>query len=183
MCGDNTCIHNTKKCALVSVVMTMGELPNALACHRPNSAQYGLPAPQNSFPDSKWSFYRVTLRTPKTKALSVNPLFRAVPWLRRLIAGLPTRKPGFDPGSVHVGFVVDKVALGQVFPRILRVSPVSFIPPVLHYLEKWKKLIIFLFIFITGLHNKPQGCGASVASDAGPFSPTPPKKVFSTLCS
>jgi hypothetical protein len=33
-----------------------------------------------------------------------------------------------------------------------------------------KKLSIFLFIFITGLHNKPQGCGAPVASAAGPFS-------------
>ena len=42
--------------------------------------------------------------------------------------------PGFDPGSVHVGFVLDKVALGQVFPRVLRFSPVNFIPPVLHYL-------------------------------------------------
>jgi RNA-binding protein YhbY len=39
-----------------------------------------------------------------------------------------------------------------------------------------KKLIIFLFIFITGLHNKPQGCGASVASAAGPFFPPPQKK-------
>ena len=57
-------------------------------------------------------------------------------WLRRLVAGLPPRRPGFDPGSVHVGFVVDKVALGQVFPRVLRFSPVSFIPLVLHYLEK-----------------------------------------------
>jgi hypothetical protein len=26
-----------------------------------------------------------------------------------------------------------------------------------------------LNIFITGLHNKPQGCGASVVSAAGPF--------------
>jgi hypothetical protein len=26
-----------------------------------------------------------------------------------------------------------------------------------------------LIILITGLHNKPQGCGASVASAAGPF--------------
>ena len=34
--------------------------------------------------------------------------------------------------------MVDKVAWGQVFPRVLRFSPVSFIPPVLHYLEKWK---------------------------------------------
>jgi hypothetical protein len=64
-----------------------------------------------------------------------------------------------------VGFVVDKVALGQVFPRVLLFSPVSFIPPVLHYKGKRKKLIIF----ITGLHNKPQGFGASVASAAGPF--------------
>jgi hypothetical protein len=38
--------------------------------------------------------------------------------------------------SVHVGFVVNKVALGQVFPPVLRFSPVNFIPPVLHYLEK-----------------------------------------------
>jgi hypothetical protein len=43
--------------------------------------------------------------------------------------------------------------------------PVNFIPPVLHYLEKRGKLIIFM----TGLHNKPQGCGTSVASAAGPF--------------
>jgi hypothetical protein len=39
---------------------------------------------------------------------------------------------GFDPGSVHVGFVVDKVALGQVFLLVLRSSPVNFIPLVLH---------------------------------------------------
>jgi hypothetical protein len=63
-----------------------------------------------------------------------------------------------------VGFVVDKVALGQVLPRVLLFSPVNLIPPVIHYLEKQKKTI-----FITGLHNKPQGCGASVASAAGPF--------------
>jgi hypothetical protein len=62
----------------------------------------------------------------------------AVPWLRRLVAGLSSRRPGFDPGSVHVGFMVDSVALGHVFPRVLRFSPVSFIPPVLHYLEKRK---------------------------------------------
>jgi hypothetical protein len=68
-------------------------------------------------------------------------------------------------GSVHVGFMVDKLALEQVSLRVLRFSPVSFIPPVLHYKEKRKKLIIS----ITGLHNKPSGCGASVASAAGPF--------------
>ena len=81
-------------------------------------------------------------------------LIRAVPWLRQLVAGLPPRRPVFDPGSANVGFVVDKVALGQVFPRVLRFSPVNFIPPVLHYLEKWKKKLI-IFLFILGLRNKP----------------------------
>jgi hypothetical protein len=58
-----------------------------------------------------------------------------------------------------VGFVVEKVAMGQIFARVLRFSPVNFIPPVLHYKEKRKKLIIF----IRRLHNKPYGCGVSVA--------------------
>jgi hypothetical protein len=40
---------------------------------------------------------------------------RAAPQLKRLVAGFPPRRPGFKPGSSHVGFVVDKVALGQVF--------------------------------------------------------------------
>ena len=39
----------------------------------------------------------------------------------------PTAEAGVDPGSVHVGFVVDKVTLGQVFTRVLRFSPVNFI--------------------------------------------------------
>jgi hypothetical protein len=43
--------------------------------------------------------------------------------------------------------------------------------------RKKKKLIMF----ITGLHNKPQGCGASVASAAGPFTPTPQKKRLRKL--
>jgi hypothetical protein len=47
-----------------------------------------------------------------TPRILCNYAHRAVPWLRRLAAGFPPRRPGFDPGSVHVGFVVDKVALG-----------------------------------------------------------------------
>jgi hypothetical protein len=54
---------------------------------------------------------------------------RAVPWLRSLVAGLSQRRPRFTPGSIYVGFVVDKVALGQVFLRALRFSPVDNIPP------------------------------------------------------
>jgi hypothetical protein len=66
----------------------------------------------------------------------VSNIKLAVPWLRRLVASLSSRRLGFEPGSVHVGFVVDKAALGQVFPRLLRFSHVNFITPILHYLEK-----------------------------------------------
>jgi hypothetical protein len=83
----------------------------------------------------------------------------------QFLAGPSPRRPGFDPGSIHVGIVVDKVALGQVFPRVLRFSPVNLIPPMLHYKEERKHLMIF----ITRLHNKPLGCVASVASAAGLF--------------
>jgi hypothetical protein len=61
------------------------------------------------------------------------PQSRAPIVYRRLAAGLPPWRPGFNHRSVHVGFVVDKVTLGQVFLQVLRFSPVNFIPPVLHY--------------------------------------------------
>ena len=62
-----------------------------------------------------------------------------------------------NPGWVHVEFLVDKVALGQVFPRVLRFSPVIFIPPVLHYTEKRKKL-----------SSSSQGCTISLKVSVGP---------------
>jgi hypothetical protein len=58
--------------------------------------------------------------------------YPAVPWLKRSVAGLSPQKNGFAPGSVHVGFVVDKVALGQVLLRVLRFFPVNITPPLLH---------------------------------------------------
>jgi hypothetical protein len=97
---------------------------------------------------------------------AVRHVKRAVPWLRRLAAGLPLRRPGFDPESVHVGFVVDKVALGQVFSPSSSVFPCQFHSTGAPLLGKGQKIIISSFI---GSHNKPQGCGASVASAAGPF--------------
>jgi hypothetical protein len=72
-------------------------------------------------------------------------------WIKGENPGISKKKKK-NPRSVHVGFVVGKVALGQVFPRVLRFSPVNFIPPMFHYKQKRKRNII-----ITGLHNKPQG--------------------------
>jgi hypothetical protein len=46
-------------------------------------------------------------------------------------SGLSQRRPWFDPSSVHVRIVVDKVALGQGFIRALLLSRVIIIPPTL----------------------------------------------------
>jgi hypothetical protein len=35
----------------------------------------------------------------------------AVPWLRRLVAGLSSQRSGFDPRQINVRHVVDKVTL------------------------------------------------------------------------
>jgi hypothetical protein len=67
-----------------------------------------------------------------------------------------------------VGFVVDKVALGQVFSPSSSVFLCQFHSTGAPLPGKGQKIII-IFIFVIGLHNKPQGCGASVASAAGPF--------------
>jgi hypothetical protein len=52
-----------------------------------------------------------------------------VPRFRLLVTGLSPRRPRFVSGAVHVGFVVDKVALGQVYLRVLLFSLVNNIPP------------------------------------------------------
>jgi hypothetical protein len=82
-----------------------------------------------------------------------------VPWLRRLAAGFPARRSGFDPGSFHVGFVVYKVALGQVFPEYFGLPlSLSF-----HRCSITRKMttktkttiIIIIIIIIIRLHKNP----------------------------
>jgi hypothetical protein len=61
----------------------------------------------------------------------------AVPWLRWLVAGFSPRRPELAPSSVHVGFVVNKVALRQVFLRVIRFYPANIIP-------SWLSVLIYL---------------------------------------
>jgi len=42
-------------------------------------------------------------------------IIRAATWLRWLGASVSPQRLMFDPRSIHVGFVVNKVAVGQVF--------------------------------------------------------------------
>jgi len=54
------------------------------------------------------------------------------PWLRQSVAGLSLQRPGFDHGPLHVEVLVDKVGLIRGLLRVLRFSPVSVIPSMLH---------------------------------------------------
>jgi hypothetical protein len=66
---------------------------------------------------------------------------------------------------------------GTGFPPSSSVFPCQYHSTGAPLLGKGQKIIIIIFIFVTGLHNKPQGCSASVASAAGPF--TTNKRPFS----
>jgi hypothetical protein len=58
-----------------------------------------------------------------------------------------------------VGFVVDKVALGQVYLGVLQFSPVSIIPPWAPHFRKLKKIVLaFIHSLIDshlGTNNRP----------------------------
>ena len=49
-----------------------------------------------------------------------------------VVAILSLQRHGFDPRPVHVGSVVDRVAVGQFSLGLLQFSPVSIIPSMLH---------------------------------------------------
>ena len=53
-------------------------------------------------------------------------------FFRRSVTGLWQRRHEFNPKSVRMGFVVDKVALWEGFFPVLWFSPLSIIPPMLH---------------------------------------------------
>ena len=54
---------------------------------------------------------------------------QTLPWGRRPFAGLSTCMPRFDARSIHLSFMVSKVAEGQFSVTVLPFSPFSIIPP------------------------------------------------------
>jgi hypothetical protein len=61
--------------------------------------------------------YEQRARVPPRQSLaatSKHTSTAAAPELTGLVAGFPLRRPGFEPRSGHMGFVVDRMALGQV---------------------------------------------------------------------
>jgi hypothetical protein len=72
-------------------------------------------------------------------------LFHVVPWLRRLVAGLSPRRPGFAPGSVHVRFAADRVAQRQVFSEFFSFPCHCHSTMILHSHAIWRmsKRLVF----------------------------------------
>jgi len=58
--------------------------------------------------------------------------FKAIRLFNRLFGVLLSRRGGFDPCPVRVGFALNKPSMGQVFIGILRLCPVGVFIPVLH---------------------------------------------------
>jgi hypothetical protein len=85
----------------------------------------------------------------------------------------PTAEARFRSRISPCGICGGQSGTGSGFSRSASVFPCQFHSTSTPLLGKGQKIIII--VFITGLHKKPQGCGASVASAAGPF--TTKKKV------
>jgi hypothetical protein len=87
-------------------------------------------------------------------------LIRAMPWLTQLITvpSLWMRR------LICVGFEVDKVALGQVFLKVLQFSPDSIIPP-------WLSILIYN----QGMKNRP-------ISGHSPVTPSYPINMNNMFC-
>jgi hypothetical protein len=82
----------------------------------------------NMMPFTKRSSSQVNYKI-SLHMLSIDSFGKAMPWLRRLVTSLLPQRPRFVPGSVHVGFVVDKVVPRQVSLRVLQFYSVNITPP------------------------------------------------------
>ena len=55
--------------------------------------------------------------------------------LKRLFANLLLCRQSFNPMAFHVGFVLDKLEVGQALLPVHRLSPIGIIPPELYTLS------------------------------------------------
>jgi hypothetical protein len=89
---------------------------------------------------------------------SITWNYRAVPWLRRLVAGLSTRRFGFSPRSIQWDLWWTKWLWDWFISKFFRFSPVNIIPPWAPHFRKLKKNSSFIHPFThpdPGMDKRP----------------------------
>jgi hypothetical protein len=81
----------------------------------------------------------------------------AVPLLRWLVTWISLRRPGFDLTQVHVRYVVDRVALGEIILLVLPLSESLSLYPY-HYFKFSSVSILWISIVRGFVSSKPMRC-------------------------
>ena len=79
-----------------------------------------------------WSYYAIKIWEGNIFHFLITLYYYILPRLRQLFTGLSTRGDCFNPRLLHVGFVVEKLTLGDIFLRIFRFYLFSIVTPFLH---------------------------------------------------
>ena len=77
----------------------------------------------------------------------LSALNKAVTWLRRLVASLSPRMPGFEATQVNRRYVVDKVALGQDFLKV----------PLFPYIDIISSCTLILYLLLLSERQADEG--------------------------
>jgi hypothetical protein len=78
-----------------------------------------------------------------------------MPWIMGVATGLLSWRNGFDSRAVHIGFVVNKVALGQIRLPVIWFYHITIIPPLFHagLLIRYGRCILAIYsVYVCNTH-------------------------------
>ena len=77
-------------------------------------------------------------------------------WLRQKVSGLLQRRSGFELVPVHVGFILDRMTLGQVLIQVLQLSSGYIYQfSILHQLHSYSTDAVYSYKRTVYLNNIP----------------------------